>query len=100
MDENNLNNNSVADLLAIYNCKRQYKTNLVDELQNCYDKCMEILDTVTVDEIDLLWQLRHMPRFSKKIIEKFVKENYEYYKFYTFKTADIISQKNCNDQIT
>ena len=57
-----------------------------------YDKCMEILDTVTVDEIDILWQLRHMPRFSKKIIVNFIKENYEYYKAYTFKTTDIIKK--------
>lgn len=96
MDEYNLTNNTVADLLAMYFNNRQYKTNLVDELQNGYDKCMEILDTVTVDEIDILWQLRHMPRFSKKIIVSFIKENYEYYKAHNFKAADIVKYKNLN----
>ncbi|MDE6302699.1 MAG: hypothetical protein K2M36_03830 [Clostridia bacterium] len=71
-----------VELVRMYFDNRPFKEGAaVNELQSAYDHCMEIMETVTMREIDLLWKLRRLPYFFDKMIDKFIEDNLSWWKF-------------------
>ena len=90
IERQRLDNSSVADILQSYYNNTPYSSDCVSRLQYYYDKCTEVLDDITMAEIDLLWQLRRVPKGFQNMILNFVQNNYQLWQSKACKSIDII----------
>lgn len=90
LERERLENSRVSDILQNYYNNTPYSSDCVSRLQSCYDRCTGVLDNITMPEINLLWQLRHVPKGNQKLVFDCVQNNYRLWQSKACRPVDII----------